>query len=60
MNRKVYPFGVLLLALCTTLACAAVSVRIEEWSISAPYTFPHDPAVASDGALWYTGMGANT
>ena len=38
---------------------ADVSVRITEWDLSEG-TFPHDPAVAPDGALWYTGMQSNT
>jgi len=38
---------------------ADVGVRITEWDL-AEGTFPHDPAVAPDGALWYTGMQSNT
>ena len=60
MHRKLSPFVVFFLAVCATLVCAAVSVRIEEWSIPPADRFPHDPAVAPDGALWFTGMGSNT
>src|SRR5919198_3161561 len=60
MKRKVSPLVLIVLALCATLAGAALSVRIEEWSIPPADRFPHDPAVAPDGALWYTGMGSNT
>ena len=42
-----------------TVFAADVSVRITEWDLSEG-TFPHDPAVAPDGALWYTGMQSNT
>jgi virginiamycin B lyase len=59
MNRKVYPLIAFVLAVCATLVCAAVSVRIEEWSIPSSDRFPHDPAIAPDGGLWYTAMGSN-
>lgn len=39
---------------------AAVAVTIKEWIAPAANTFPHDPAVAPDGSLWYTGMQSNT
>lgn len=42
------------------LVFAAVSVHIREWPLPATDRFPHDPAVAPDGALWFTGMGSNT
>jgi len=59
MNRNVYTLVMLIFALCVSLVCAASSVRIEEWSIPSGDRFPHDPAVAPDGALWYTAMGSN-
>ena len=37
----------------------AVDLIIKEWA-TPPNTFPHDPAVSADGALWYTGMMSNT
>ena len=48
----------MLLSAASVLAVEVV-VRIIEWELAAG-TFPHDPAVAPDGALWYTGMQANT
>lgn len=60
MKVKAYVSVVFLVVLCATFVCAAAAVRIEEWSIPAADRFPHDPAVAPDGALWYTGMGSNT
>ncbi|MGD0586190.1 MAG: lyase [Oryzomonas sp.] len=60
MKRKLDLVIVLILAVCATLAYASVPVRIEEWAIPSGDVFPHDPAVAPDGALWYTGMGSNT
>lgn len=40
-------------------AATAVSVSIREWAVPAG-SFPHDPAVARDGTLWYTGMQSDT
>ena len=61
MNRKLCLFLAVILALCAASLCAAAAaVRIQEWSIPAADRFPHDPAVAPDGSLWYTGMGSNT
>lgn len=52
------------------LALAAVSpasaasvgelkVPIREFDLPTPQSHPHDPALAPDGSLWYTGQGAN-
>jgi virginiamycin B lyase len=48
--------------LATITAFAAVgtlSVQITEYEVPTPKSRPHDPAVAPDGSLWYTGQGAN-
>jgi virginiamycin B lyase len=37
-----------------------LDVTIREWTVPTPDSHPHDPAVAPDGALWYTGQNANT
>ncbi len=34
-------------------------VSIREWTVPTPNSRPHDPAVAPDGSLWYTGQLAN-
>ncbi len=39
---------------------AALKVRIQEWDVPTQNSRPHDPAVAPDGSLWYTGMRSNT
>jgi virginiamycin B lyase len=39
---------------------AALRVEIKEWDVPTPNSRPHDPAVAPDGSLWYTGMESNT
>ena len=46
--------------LAAAATAADIKVRIKEWSLPASGSLPHDPAVAPDGALWYTGMQANT
>ena len=52
-----------LLATLTILATAAtvgtLNVRIVEYEVRTPKSRPHDPAVAPDGSLWYTGQAAN-
>jgi virginiamycin B lyase len=30
------------------------------WDVPTPNSHPHDPALAPDGALWYTGQESNT
>jgi streptogramin lyase len=38
---------------------AALNVQIQEYEVPTPHSRPHDPALAPDGSLWYTGQGAN-
>jgi streptogramin lyase len=33
---------------------------IQEWDVPTRNSHPHDPAVAPDGSLWYTGQMSNT
>jgi virginiamycin B lyase len=40
-------------------AVATLKVDIKEYEVPTPGSRPHDPAVGPDGALWYTGQGAN-
>ncbi|HVP79606.1 MAG TPA: lyase [Thermodesulfobacteriota bacterium] len=42
------------------IGLATLSVRIQEWDVPTPNSRPHDPSVAPDGSLWYTGMRSNT
>jgi len=55
--------GLCSFTLMATLAGASsagvLNVRIQEYEVPTPKSRPHDPAVAPDGALWYTGQGAN-
>jgi virginiamycin B lyase len=38
----------------------AGAVSIKEWDVPTSGSFPHDPAVGTDGSLWYTGLLSNT
>lgn len=42
-----------------TQSAGAVEVLIDEWTVPVG-SRPHDPAVAPDGSIWYTGQTANT
>ncbi len=46
--------------LTAAISTADVKVQIEEWDVPTPNSRPHDPAVGTDGSLWYTGMQSNT
>jgi virginiamycin B lyase len=50
----------ILLAASVSLWAATDDIRIKEWDVPTPNSRPHDPAVAPDGALWYTGQRSNT
>jgi virginiamycin B lyase len=41
-------------------APARVEIGIKEWPVPTANSHPHDPAVAPDGAAWYTGQNSNT
>ena len=59
-NRLPIIFILLFVFAFSVLAAARESVVIREWDVPAPGSFPHDPAVSQDGALWYTGMLSDT
>jgi len=40
-------------------AVQMLNVQIREFDVPTPKARPHDPALAPDGSLWYTGQGAN-
>jgi len=46
-------------ALASSAAVETLNVQIKEYEVPTPKSRPHDPAVAPDGSLWYTGQGAN-
>jgi virginiamycin B lyase len=41
-------------------AAPPVQIAVKEWDVPTPNSHPHDPAVAPDGALWYSGQMSNT
>jgi len=41
-------------------AASSARVSLKEWDVPTPNSYPHDPALSPDGALWYTGQGSNT
>jgi len=43
----------------TFAATGLLTVEIKEYEVPTPKSRPHDPALAPDGSLWYTGQGAN-
>src|SRR5437016_8960860 len=47
------------LPLAASIAAMASEVSIEEWDVPTENSRPHDPAVAPDGALWFTEQRAN-
>jgi virginiamycin B lyase len=56
--RKLYPF-VLVATLAGFATVGTLNVEIKEYDVPTPGSRPHDPALAPDGSLWYTGQGAN-
>jgi virginiamycin B lyase len=45
--------------LLAAAAADSVDVQIDEWLTPSKPPYPHDPAVAPDGMIWYTGQRAN-
>src|SRR5947209_19265744 len=56
-------YKVCLFTVAATLAASTnvgtLDVQIREFEVPTPNSRPHDPALAPDGSLWYTGQGAN-
>src|SRR5215471_18273850 len=46
-------------ALAATPISDNVDVKIEQWMTPSNPPYPHDPAIAPDGSVWYTGQRAN-
>jgi len=60
MRYRGFAVIVLVSVMVSSLTMAAGTVLIKEWQVPTPGSLPHDPAVAPDGSLWYTGMQSNT
>lgn len=56
--RKLFLFT-LAATLASATAVGTLNVQIQEFDVPTPKSRPHDPALAPDGSLWYTGQGAN-
>lgn len=57
-----YAAFLLFLVIIVAPDCSAQNgwnVKIREWDVPTAKARPHDPAVAPDGSLWYTGQHAN-
>jgi virginiamycin B lyase len=60
-TRAVAGFAVLMVATITLHAAVSdiVEVKFDEWMTPSVRPFPHDPAAARDGSVWYTGQLSN-
>src|SRR5437899_1941599 len=56
--RKLYSF-VLVASVAGFATVGTLNVQIKEYEVPTARSRPHDPALAPDGSLWYTGQGAN-
>ncbi len=61
-NPQVARFAAKQAAIAQSASGAASSAKVilKEWDVPTPNSHPHDPALAPDGALWYTGQQSNT
>jgi len=59
-HARLRVFAVLYAVLFLVAAAQTDRVSIQEWEVPTPDSFPHDPSVGRDGALWYTGIESNT
>jgi virginiamycin B lyase len=63
MRVKVFALIVLVAASHALIRAAIpdnIDVKIEEWMTPSTPAYPHDPAVAPDGSVWYTAQRAST
>ncbi|HSB81357.1 MAG TPA: lyase, partial [Candidatus Methylomirabilis sp.] len=59
---KTLAFALALVGVVSPVAAAPVGelkAAIKEFDLPTPGSHPHDPALAPDGSLWYTGQMAN-
>src|SRR5581483_5690271 len=59
MTRKVLAVALTTLFFALALMALPPTVSIKEWDVPTPKSRPHDPALAPDGSLWYTGQMSN-
>src|SRR6266542_4336729 len=56
--RNLYSF-ILAATVAGFATVGTLNVQIKEYEVPTPQSRPHDPALAPDGSLWYTGQAAN-
>jgi len=56
LKIRVLPLAITVLAWA---AAGTLNVPIKEYEVPTPNSRPHDPALAPDGSLWYTGQASN-
>src|SRR5438876_11701713 len=56
---SILPLFAVLFLVSARAASDVVDVTIDEWTTPSNPPYPHDPAVAPDGSIWYTGQKAN-
>ena len=59
LSHKTLAVSLLALSIALAVAASQSGVAIKEWDVPTANSRPHDPAVAPDGSLWYTGQRAN-
>ena len=64
MRRNAFALCALVILPITLLTARAaisdaVDVKFDQWMTPSTPAYPHDPAVAPDGSIWYTGQRAN-
>jgi virginiamycin B lyase len=57
--RSLLSLLVVLTATVVVVFAADVRVVVKEWTVPTENSRPHDPLVAPDGSIWYTGQWAN-
>src|SRR5437870_6877804 len=59
VSKLLSSLSIAAIALISIASAADPKVIIREYDTKTPTAFPHDPCVAPDGALWYTGQQGN-
>jgi virginiamycin B lyase len=57
--KIVFPMLASLAFVTAAVGGETIKVQIKEWKVLTPNSRPHDPAVGTDGSLWYTAQQAN-
>ncbi len=59
MSLRKLCFIAIMAGMAAFAATGTLHVQIKEYDVPTPNSRPHDPALAPDGSLWYTGQAAN-